>query len=94
MIRAHANCVENLPVFAAIVLVATVMEYSSCWFDVLSVSVVGLRVFQTAFHVASGSSGATYFRFVFFILQVFAMLVMATLAMNFVLAGADPNALA
>ena len=37
--RAHANCLENLPIFAAVVLVAAAIGYGSDLFDNLARSV-------------------------------------------------------
>jgi uncharacterized MAPEG superfamily protein len=42
-VRAHANCVENLPVFAAIVLAAQAAGLHSATLDVLSVGVIAAR---------------------------------------------------
>jgi uncharacterized MAPEG superfamily protein len=49
--RAHANCIENLPVFAAIVVVATAAGIQSRILDVLAIAVVAARIPQTIVHV-------------------------------------------
>jgi uncharacterized MAPEG superfamily protein len=67
--RAHANCVENLPLFAALVLIARAISLESVTFEVLAVAVLPARVAQTALHVASGSNKAVLVRFFFFSAQ-------------------------
>jgi len=42
-VRAHANCIENLPVFAAIVFAAHAADAHSSTLDILSVAVVAAR---------------------------------------------------
>lgn len=50
--RAHANCVENLPVFGAIVLALYVAGVGGRAVDVLSVFVLVSRVVQSLVHVS------------------------------------------
>ena len=50
--RAHANCVENLPVFGAIVLALYVAGMGGRVVDVLSVFVLVSRVLQSLVHVS------------------------------------------
>src|SRR5215210_2675011 len=45
--RAHANCVENLPVFGAIVFALYVSRVGGPLVDVLSVSVLAARIAQS-----------------------------------------------
>jgi uncharacterized MAPEG superfamily protein len=68
--RAHANCVENLPIFAALVLIARVTSLESALFETLAVVVLPARVAQTTIHVASGSNKAVIARFWFFSIQL------------------------
>lgn len=74
--RAHANCVENLPVFGAVVLVAAVSTYRSDTFDTLALVVLGARVAQSLVHVASGGPLATMIRFTFYATQIAAVITM------------------
>lgn len=76
-VRAHANCVENLPVFGSIVFAATVSGAQSPVLDALAVVVVVARILQTATHWISGTNTAVAIRFGFFALQLFAFLSMA-----------------
>lgn len=77
--RAHANCVENLPVFAALVLGAEVLGYSSSAFSTMALLVVPARVLQTLTHLASGSNRMVAVRFVFFAVQIVCFFGMAVL---------------
>jgi uncharacterized MAPEG superfamily protein len=77
--RAHANCVENLPVFAAIVLAAQAAGLHSATLDVLSAGVVAARVVQTSAHLASGSNAAIAVRSTFFSVQLAAFVWMVAL---------------
>lgn len=75
--RAHANTVENLPVFGAIVLAGHVAEVQIPTLGVLALVVLIARVAQSAVHVASGSVMAVNLRFTCFVAQWIAMVWMA-----------------
>ena len=82
MTRAHANCVENLPVFAAVVLVANLAGSASRLFDALAVAVMAARIAQTSVHVLFVVRDLTVaVRFAFYLVQVAAMIWMAALVM-------------
>src|SRR5512145_3569410 len=49
--RAHANCIENLPVFGAIVLALYVSDVGGSTVNYLSISVLVARVIQSLVHV-------------------------------------------
>lgn len=78
--RAHANCVETLPVFAAIVLTAATAHLSPAHFDTLAVVTLTARIPQTLVHtflpLTNTSIGV---RFAFFMVQAVAMTAMAVL---------------
>jgi uncharacterized MAPEG superfamily protein len=78
--RAHLNCVENLPVFAAIVVTAALAGLQSPWFDLLACVVVVARVLQTLTHVSFRESARSVsFRFSFFMVQVACMFALIVL---------------
>lgn len=79
VMRAHANCVENLGLFAVLVLVAHVAGKSSDAFDSLAVAVVIARVGQSLVHIASGSNLAVNVRFTFFVAQIVCFIWMGVL---------------
>ena len=75
--RAHLNCIENLPVFAAIVFVAWVNGVKTPLLDVLGVVILGARVAQTVTHVAFMETARTVaIRFTFFSAQLVSMIAM------------------
>jgi uncharacterized MAPEG superfamily protein len=79
--RAHVNCVENLPVFGAIVYCATVAGARGSLLDALAGIVVACRVAQTAVHLSvPQTNAAASLRFSFFLVQVLGMFGMAVLA--------------
>jgi uncharacterized MAPEG superfamily protein len=68
--RAHLNCVENLPLFASVVLVAAVAGVRSGTLDLLAQVFLVARVGQSLTHVSSGSVLAINVRFAFFLVQL------------------------
>ncbi len=72
--RAHANCVENLPVYGAIVLALVVSNLNSYTLDVLALALLASRVVQTVTHISfEETSTAVSIRFTFFIIQLICM---------------------
>jgi uncharacterized MAPEG superfamily protein len=78
-VRAHANCVENLPVFGAIVFAGAAAGAVSPTFEILAGVVISARVAQTCAHLASGANAAVGVRFAFFATQLLAFMWMAAL---------------
>ena len=68
--RAHANCVENLPVFGAIVFAGQASAVSSQIYCAISFVIVCARVGQSIAHLASGSNPAVAVRFTFLAIQL------------------------
>lgn len=72
--RAHANCVENLPVYAAVVVCLTAAGVDGPLFDRLAVVLLGARVLQSVTHVAFEPTDAVVsVRFAFFLTQIVCM---------------------
>lgn len=67
--RAHANCVESLPVFGGLLLVAIVPERTAIT-DPLAYLFLASRVFQSLVHLASTSPTAVKVRFTAFSVQM------------------------
>lgn len=67
--RARDNCFENLPMFAALVLVASVTGNASVT-DPLAMWVLLARIGQAATHVLSTSVPAIQVRFAFYLVQL------------------------
>jgi uncharacterized MAPEG superfamily protein len=71
--RAHLNAVENLPIFAALVLVA---RFAGVDVTLPAEIVLGARVIQSLMHVSSGRVMAVNVRFSAFVTQVVCYVVM------------------
>jgi len=75
--RAHANCIENLPVFGAIVLALNVSGVGGSAVDYLSISVLVARVMQSLTHVCFEQTNTVVsVRFSFFSVQLASFLVL------------------
>lgn len=76
--RAHANCVENLPVFAALVLVQQFLQVNSPMIDILAFTVLAARIPHSLVHLAFRQTDPVVsLRFGFYFVQVIAMLALA-----------------
>lgn len=67
--RAHANCLEGLPVFGGLLLVAAVAGRTAVT-DPLAWVLLGARVVQSLIHLASTSPAAVTARFTAFAVQM------------------------
>jgi len=70
LFRAHANPVENLPLFATVVLVATVAGREGPAIDALAVAYLCARLAQSISHVAPRAGLRFNVRFGFFLVQL------------------------
>ena len=69
--RAHANCLENLSVFTAIVLVGAVTRLNPPGMDALAATTLGAHIVQTSVSLLFFERHATIaVRFAFFLVQV------------------------
>ena len=71
--RAHANCYENLPVVAAVLLYAIATNQTGLT-DGLAYAFLGARIAQSLAHFVSTSRPFVTIRFAFFVIQ-FAILI-------------------
>jgi len=86
VVRAHANCIENLPVYAAIVLSAEALHIAPPQMDTLAIGVIVCRIVQSSIHMLLPETNRTVaVRFSFFFAQYMIMawmiVSMATLAL-------------
>ncbi len=81
--HAHLNCVENLPVFAAIVLAAAAMGKSTLT-DAFAPLVLYARLGQSITHMIGVSHLLVLVRATFFSVQILLMLWMALSLLNWV----------
>ena len=80
--RAHLNTLENLPIFAAIVLSAYVVGQGTATFNLLATIVVCARIVQSVIHIASGSVTAVVLRFTAFAVQLVCEVWMTALVLH------------
>ncbi|KJZ50958.1 MULTISPECIES: MAPEG family protein [Pseudomonas] len=79
--RAHANCVENLPVFGVIVFVITALDVNGSAVNYLSTLVLIARVCQSLVHVSHEQTNAfVAIRFTFFSVQLVCFLALVVIA--------------
>ena len=67
--RAHANCVEGLPIFGGLMLLAVVAGKSAIT-DPLALFFLAARVLQSLIHLSSVSASAVTARFALFAVQM------------------------
>lgn len=67
--RAHANCIEGLPIFGGLLLLAFVSGNADMT-DPLAFVLLGARIVQSSIHLASVSAVAVTFRFAAFAVQL------------------------
>ena len=67
--RAHANCIEGLPVFGALLAIA-IMTSRTAVTDPLAFWLLGARILQSAIHLVSVSAIAVSLRFTAFAVQM------------------------
>lgn len=79
--RAHANCVENLPVFGAIVLVISAIGVTGPAVNYLCAMVLIARVCQSLVHISHvQTNGFVAVRFSFFCVQLVCFLILIAIA--------------
>lgn len=74
--HAHLNCLENLPVFAAIIVVAQAMGLSATAVDPLALYFILARVAQSTTHLIGTSEPLVMIRATLFFVQVIVMVMM------------------
>jgi len=75
--RAHMNCIENLPVFVTIVYVIDRVGLQSSLLDALALTVLGARIVQSSVHIAlEQTDNVIFVRFGFYFAQIVAMIAM------------------
>lgn len=68
--HAHANAVENFPLFLAVVVVGALMDKSAAVIDPLAIYVVYLRIGQAGVHLLGTSFWLVMTRATFFLAQI------------------------
>ena len=79
--RAHANCIENLPVFGAIVYLITIIGLQGPMVDALCIATLAARVCQSTVHISHKQTIAfVAVRFTFYSVQLVSFLVLIVMA--------------
>jgi len=75
--RAHANCLENLPIYTAVVIALLVTGASSRWLDVLAIVLLIARIAQSTLHIGlEQTEMITGARFGCYTIQIVCMIIM------------------
>ena len=81
--RAHANCIENLPVFGAIVLAIYVSGIGGPTVNYLSIGILLTRIVQSLVHVCLVQTNTVVaVRFAFFFFQLVSFLILISMVVR------------
>jgi len=81
--RAHANCIENLPVFGALVFILHATGTGGELIDNLCITIMAARVIQSMIHVSVPQTNrAVSFRFTFYFIQIVCFLWLSIIIMT------------
>lgn len=73
--RAHMNCIENLPLYTALVVALIATGMKSPVIDRLAIATLAARIGQTVVHIACApTNGWTTLRFILFTSQIACMI--------------------
>src|SRR5512146_2920652 len=79
--RAHANCIENLPVFGAIVFGISAIDLEGPLVDWLCIAILASRICQSTVHVSHvQTDGFVAVRFSFYSVQLVSFLALIVMA--------------
>ena len=74
------NCVENLPVYTAIVVVILATRTDTPVLDALAITILIARIFQTLIHLSLEQTNiVAAIRFAFFLIQAACMIAMGVI---------------
>ena len=78
--RAHMNCVENLPIYTALVVALMATGLHSPTIDRLAIAMLAARISQTITHIVlPPTNAAASLRFAFFFAQVVCMIAIGSI---------------
>ncbi len=80
--RAHANCLEFLPIFGVVVLAALMTDAYYGLFGTLALVIIPARIVQSCIQIMSGSSLAVNLRATAFFVQIIAVIWMIYLILS------------
>ena len=80
-VRAHMNCVENLPVYTALVVVLLAIHADTPVLDALAIVILVARILQTVIHLSlEQTNTVAAMRFACFFIQALCMIAMGVIA--------------
>jgi uncharacterized MAPEG superfamily protein len=86
--RAHMNCIENLPIYTAIVVALMAIGLRSSTVDYLAIAILPARIGQTLTHILLPPTNvAASIRFGFYSIQLACMISLGALAVAAILVG-------
>ena len=81
--RAHANCIENLPVFGVVVYFVTTVGLEGPMVDALCIATLAARIVQSCVHISHVQTNAfVAVRFSFYSVQLVSFLVLVVMALK------------
>jgi uncharacterized MAPEG superfamily protein len=81
--RAHLNCIENLPVFGAIVFIITTIGLKGPLVDALCIATLAARVVQSCVHISHEQTNAfVAVRFSFYSVQLVSFLALIVMVVK------------
>jgi uncharacterized MAPEG superfamily protein len=85
-VRAHMNCLENLPIYTAIVVALLATGITGPILDALAITILVARICQSSIHMALEQTNAIVaVRFTFFFVQALCMIAMGAIVALFAL---------
>ena len=91
--RAHANCLENLPIYTVVVIALLVTSAESPWLDGVAIILLIARIVQSLLHIRLQQTElVAAARFGFYAIQIVCMVIMGSWAAAVALSsgGAGP----
>jgi uncharacterized MAPEG superfamily protein len=88
--RAHANCLENLPIYTVVVIALLVTEAKSQWLDGLAIILLVARIAQSVLHICPAQTELVAgTRFGFYAIQIACMIIMGSWAATIALTSSQ-----
>jgi uncharacterized MAPEG superfamily protein len=88
--RAHANCLENLPIYTVVVIALLVTEAKSQWLDGLAIILLVARIAQSVLHIGPAQTELVAgTRFGFYAIQIACMIIMGSWAATIALTSSQ-----
>ena len=83
-VRADMNCVENLPIYTALVVVLLAIHADTPVLDALAIVILVARILQTVIHLSlEQTNTVAALRFACFFIQALCMIAMGVIAASF-----------